>query len=143
MTTVPLFTLTVVIALFQAAGPQGTATITLTGPDLNVSGEFPTTLCGSAYLKGQGMAYQVTAGDYQITIASETRSSGAVPLNQSNGRVNVVATVNGKGKNLVRGPRNTGTLTVAADYRKADATLELRPIMGKETITLTAVFACK
>lgn len=138
----PLLALTVLLTLVQAS-PQGTATIKLTGPDLNVTGEFPTTLCGSAYIKGQGMAYQVRAGDYQITIASETRSSGAVPLNQSNGRVNVVATVNGKGKNLVRGPRNAGTLTVSADYRKAETTLELRPILGKETVTLTATFVCK
>jgi hypothetical protein len=100
-------------------------------------------LCGGAYIKGQGMSYQVQAGDYRITIASETRSSGAVPLNSPKGTINVVATVTGKGKNLVRGPRNTGTLTVSGDYKKAEATLELRALLGKDTATLTATFVCK
>ena len=125
------------------ASSAGTATVKLTGADVNVSGEFPTTLCGGAYMMGKGMSYQVTAGDYRITIASETRSSGDVPLNAANGRINVVATVNGKGKNLVRGPRDGGTLKVASDYKKAEASLQLRPILGKEPATLVVTFVCK
>ena len=138
--------LAVFIGLAAAASAQsgaGTATVKLTGADLNVSGEYPTTLCGGAYIMGKGMSYQATAGDYRITIASETRSSGEVALNGTDGRINVVATVSGKGKNLVRGPRNTGTLKVASDYKKAEATLQLRPIRGKETATLVATFNCK
>ena len=136
-----VFTGVATIASAQSA--SGTATIKLTGADLNVSGEYPTTLCGGAYTMGKGMSYQVTAGDYRITIASETRSSGDIALNGTDGRINVVATVNGKGKNLVRGPRDTGTLTIASDYKKAEATLELRPILGKEAATLVATFVCK
>ena len=136
-----LFTSLAAAASAQSGG--GTATVKLTGADLNVSGEYPTTLCGGAYMLGKGMSYQVKAGDYQITIASETRSSGEVALNAANGRINVVATVNGKGKNLVRGPRDSGTLKIASDYKKADATLQLRPILGTQPATLVATFVCK
>jgi hypothetical protein len=136
----------VALALFlmvDQGNPAGTATIKLTGPDLNISGEYPTTLCGSSYLLGKGMSYQVQAREYRITIASETRSSGAVPLNTPTGMVNVVVTVNGKGKNLIRGPKNSGKLTISEDYRKAEATLELRPVVGTGTSTLVATFNCK
>ena len=135
--------LALVVAAIQIAGTEVSATIKFTGADLNISGTYPTTLCGGAYLPGKGMSYQVKAGDYQITIASETRSSGAVPLNTATGMVSVVATVNGKGKTLVRGPRNTGKLTVSPDFRKAEATLELRPVVGTGTVTLVATFNCK
>ena len=135
--------LALVVAALQMASTDGSATIKLTGADLNISGTYPTTLCGGAYMLGKGMSYQVKAGDYQITIASETRSSGAVPLNTATGMVNVVATVNGKGKNLVRVPRNTGKLTVSPDFKKAEATLEVRPVVGKGTATLVATFNCK
>jgi hypothetical protein len=121
----------------------GTATIKITGFDFSVDGEYPAMLCGGAYMMGEGMAYQVQAGDYRITIASETRSSGAVPLNQKDNSINVVATLTGKGRNLARGPRNGGKLTVASDYRKAEATLELRTVGGSSTATLNATFTCK
>ena len=127
----------------DAQAGSGTAKISLTGAGLNVTGDYPTMLCGGPYIKGAGMSYQVQAGDYRITLASETRSSGTVPLNSPKGTINVVATVNGKGKNLVRGPRNTGTLTVSSDYKRAEAKLELRELLGKDTAALAATFVCK
>jgi hypothetical protein len=138
-----LLILALIVTADQSASAAGSATVKLTGADLNISGTYPTALCGGAYMLGKGMSYQVKAGDYQITIASETRSSGAVPLNTATGMVSVVATVNGKGKNLVRGPRNTGKLTVSPDFKKAEATLELRPVVGTGTATLVATFTCK
>jgi hypothetical protein len=127
----------------NAQSGAGAAKISVTGAGLNINGDYPSMLCGAPYIKGDGMSYQVQAGDYRITIASETRSSGAVPLNSPKGTINVVATVNGKGKNLVRGPRNTGTLTISSDYKKAEAKLELRELLGKDTATLAATFVCK
>ena len=136
----------IVLTIISVQGTQpaaGGATIQLTGPDIKVSGKYPTTLCGAPYLLGKGMVYQVKAGAYQITIASQTRASGAVPLNTPTGMVNVIVTVNGKGKHLVRGPKNSGKLTVSTDYRKAEAALELRPVVGNGTATLVATFTCK
>ena len=138
-----LLVLALIFAAGQSAGSEGSATIKLTGADLNISGTYPTTLCGAPYMLGKGMSYQVRAGDYQVTIASETRASGAVPLNSTTGMVNVVAMINGKGKNLVRGPRNSGKLTVSPDFKKAEATLEVRPVVGTGTATLVATFNCK
>jgi hypothetical protein len=122
--------------------PAGTATVTITG-DVSTSGEFPTTLCGGPYLIGKGMAYQAKAGDWQITVASEQRASGKVPLNRPDGRVNVVVTVNGRGKSFVRGPRNPGTLVISEDFRKAEATFDLRTVVGQETAKLVATFSCQ
>jgi hypothetical protein len=126
-----------------AQRPAGTAKLSLKGDGVSMSGEYPTTLCGSPYMLGKGMAYQVSAGDLRITIASESRASGAVPLNRKDGGINVVATVNGGGKNLVRGPRNAGTLVVSDDFTRAEATLELRSITGPATATLIATFVCQ
>lgn len=89
------------------------------------------------------MAYQVKAGDYQITIASEARESGSVALNQKNGRVNIGVTVNGAGKNFVRGPKNSGTFVVSSDFRKAEANLELQRLLGKDGAKLVAAFLCQ
>ena len=131
-----------IIAAAQT-GRAGTATIKITGFDFSVAGEYPATLCGGDFALGKGMVYQAQAGEYRITIASEARASGVVPLNLKNGNVNVTAVVNGKGKNLVRHPRNGGKLTVSSDYKKAEATLELRPVVGQGTATLNATFVCK
>jgi hypothetical protein len=88
------------------------------------------------------MAYQTQAGDWQITVASEQRVSGNVGLNDADGSVRVVATANGPGKQFVRGPRNTGSLVVSADFKKAEADLELRPVVGRGTTHLLVVFEC-
>jgi hypothetical protein len=130
-----------IIAAAQSG--SGTATIKITGFDFTVSGEYPASLCGSDFALGKGMVYQTRAGEYQITIASEARASGVVPLNLKNGNVNVTVAVTGKGKNLVRHPRNGGKMTVSSDYKKAEATLELRPVVGQGTATLNATFICK
>lgn len=129
--------------LSTAQSSSGTATIKITGFDFSVAGEYPATLCGSDFAGGKGMVYQTRAGEYQITIASEERASGAVALNLKNGNVNVTVAVTGKGKNLVRHPRNGGKMTVSSDYKKAEATLELRPVVGQGTATLNATFVCK
>ena len=138
-----LFIVLIAISVQGTQPSGGSATIKLAGPDIKVSGTYPTTLCGGPYMLSKGMAYRVKAGDYQITIASQTRASGAVPLNTATGIVNVTVTVNGKGKHFVRGPKNSGKLTVSADYRKAEAALELRPVVGGGTVTLLATFNCK
>jgi hypothetical protein len=137
------WSLIAVNAVAQSPTSSGTAQIKINGLDFSVAGEYPTMLCGSAYVMGTGMAYQVQAGDYRITIASETRSSGVVPLNQKDNTVNVVATISGKGRNLARGPRNGGKLTISSDYKKADASLELRTVGANTTATLNATFECK
>jgi len=133
----------IAIATLTQAGSSGTAQIKITGFDFSVAGEYPVTLCGSDFARGKGMVYQAQAGEYQITIASEARASGVVPLNLKDGNVNVTAVVNGKGKNLVRHPRNGGKMTVSSDYKKAEATLDLRPVVGQGTATLNATFICK
>ncbi len=122
--------------------PAGTAKISLTADGVAVAGEYPTTLCGGPYMLGKGMSFQIRAGEWQITVASEARTSGKVPLNAPNGDVNVVVTVNGPGKRFVRGPRNAGSLEVSNDFRKAEATVDLRNVVGKDTAKLVATFTC-
>jgi hypothetical protein len=127
----------------SAAVPSaGTARVKLTGEDISVEGSFSAGLCGGPYLLEEGMAYQTQAGDWQITVASEQRVSGNVGLNDADGSVRVVATANGPGKQFVRGPRNTGSLVVSADFKKAEADLELRPVVGRGTTHLLVVFEC-
>lgn len=121
--------------------PAGTATVKLTAEGVTVSGEYPTTLCGGPYMLGKGMAYQTKADDWRITVASESRTAGNVPLNTANG-INVVVTVTRPGKNYVRGPRNAGSLEVSSDFRKAEATFDLRNVVGKDTATLIVTFTC-
>ena len=92
---------------------------------------------------GRGMAYQVKAGECHVTIASETRSTGEAPLNLKDGSVNVMVTINGKGRSLVRQPANSGQLTISSDYKKAEASLEARRVLGRGTASLDATFLCK
>lgn len=124
-----------------AAG-AGTATISLTGADVSVSGDFPARLCGGTFALGEGVAYQTRAGEWQITIASETRESGDIPLNTPDGSVNVVVAANGPGVQYVRGPRNGGSLVISEDFRRAEADLELRSVIGRDTARLVATFIC-
>ena len=125
------------------AQSAGTATIKVDGHEFTIAGDYPATICGGPFMLGQGMAYQAKAGEYQITIASESRSSGNVPLNTADGKdVNVTVTVNGKGKSLVRHPSNSGKLIVSNDYKKAEATLELRSEASRAKSTLKATFVC-
>jgi hypothetical protein len=125
-----------------AAG-AGTATVSLTGADVSVSGDFPARLCGGTFALGEGVAYQTRAGDWQITIASETRESGDIPLNTPDGSVNVVVAANGPGVQYVRGPRNGGSLEISEDFRRAEADLELRSVIGRDTARLVATFICE
>jgi hypothetical protein len=120
----------------------GRAQISLNGAGVSLAGDYPTTLCGGPYMLGSGLAYQTKAGDWQITVASENRASGKVPLNESGG-VNVVVTINGPGRNYVRYPENGGSLTVSADFKKAEAALDLRSPVGKDTAKLVATFTCQ
>jgi hypothetical protein len=122
--------------------PPGKATVSLKGEGVDVTGEFATRLCGDAYMLGEGMSYQVRAGDWQITVASETRSSGDVPLNTSDGSVNIVVTANGPGRQFVRSPAGGGSLKVGEDYMRAEADLELRAIVGPQKARLQATFTC-
>ena len=133
----------VAAAADPVARAAGTARVSLTGDGVSVAGEFPATLCGGPYVVGQGMAYQTQAGDWKITVASEARQSGDVPLNASASDVSVVATANGPGKQLVRGPRNGGSLRVTDDFKQAEADLELRSLMGRETARLVVTFRCE
>jgi hypothetical protein len=134
-----------VIPAPAAAAPAapGSADISLNGDGVAVSGTFPARLCGGPYLMGKGMSYQTRANDWQITIASEERLNGTVPLNQADGGIQVVATVNGPGMQFVRGPKNGGTLTVSDDFRHAQADLELRSIATGATAHLVATFTCE
>jgi hypothetical protein len=127
----------------QQSKSAGTATVSLTGEGLSVSGQYPTTLCGGPYLLGEGMAYQVRAGDWQITVASETRAGGEVALNLPDGSVQVVATANGPGRQFVRKPKDGGSLVVAEDFQKAEAKLELGSVVGPERARLTVTFECR
>ncbi|HEX5831153.1 MAG TPA: hypothetical protein VFY16_09240 [Gemmatimonadaceae bacterium] len=121
----------------------GTAHVSLTGAGVSVEGDYPATRCGGPYLLGKGMAYQTRAGDWQITVASENRQAGQVPLNSSEDQVNVVVTANGPGMQLVRGPRNGGSLRVSDDFRQAEADVELRQLIGRETSRLVVTFTCE
>ena len=53
---------------FTAAG-----SVSLTGEGVSVIGEGPIQFCGGPFMVGEGMAYQVKAGDWRITVASEIR----------------------------------------------------------------------
>jgi len=125
-----------------AAG-AGSAEISLIGEGVSVRGTFPAPLCGGPYMMGKGASYQTRANGWQITIASEERLTGTVPLNDSDGGVQVIATANGPGMQFVRGPKNGGTLTVSDDFRHAKADLELRSIVGGATARLVATFTCE
>ena len=120
----------------------GSAEVSLTGEGLSVSGTFSTRLCGGPYLLGDGVSYQADADDWQITVASERRESGDVPLNTPAGEVNVIVTANGPGLQFVRGPSNDGSLVIREDFRHAAADLELRSIVGGQTARLVATFTC-
>jgi hypothetical protein len=147
MTSRALLIVAAVLASVAAATAQrsspGTAKVSLSGADVNVTGDFPTTLCGGPFMLGKGMAWQTKAGDWQITVASENRTSGTVPLNEKDGSVNVVVAVNGPGRSYVRRPTAKGSLTVSDDFKKAEGTLELRNAVGKETATLVVTFTCQ
>jgi hypothetical protein len=126
-----------------AAAGAGTAQISLTGDGVSMSGEYPAILCGGPYFLGEGMSYQTQAEGWQITIASENREAGEVALNTPRGTVNVVVTVNGPGMQFVRGPRNGGSLVITDDFRRAEADLELRSLVGGQTGRLAATFTCE
>ena len=126
-----------------AAAGAGTAQVTLTGDGVSVSGEYPAILCGGPYIMGEGVSYQAQAEEWRITIASEQREAGDVALNTADGSVNVVVTANGPGLQYVRGPRNGGSLTIAEDFRRAEADLELRSVVGGQTARLAATFVCE
>jgi hypothetical protein len=51
-------------------------------------------------------------------------------------------TASGSGKSFVRRPADTGSFTVSADLKKANATFTLRNVVGKETANLVATFVC-
>lgn len=125
-----------------AAAGAGRAKVRLTGGGADIDGEFPTTICGGAFGLDAGVAYQVRAGDWQITVGSGERQSGDVPLNDASGDVNVTVAANGPGVQLVRGPRNGGSLRIGDDFNRAEADLELRPLLGGETAHLVATFTC-
>ena len=120
----------------------GTAQVKLSGGGADIDGSFPTTICGGTFGVDAGVAYQVQAGEWKITVGSGERVSGEVPLNDASGDVNVAVTANGPGVQLVRGPRNGGSLRISEDFDRADADLELRPLLGGETVRLVATFTC-
>ena len=126
----------------DTAASSGKATVSLKGAKVDVAGEFPTMLCGGPYLLGKGWSYQVQAGQWRITVASETRESGKVALNKTPQKINVVATANGPGVQYVRGPRNAGSVTISSDFKRAEAQLDLRQIVGTETAKLVVTFVC-
>jgi hypothetical protein len=100
-------------------------------------------LCGGPYIMGEGVSYQTQADEWRITIASEQREAGEVALNTADGSVNVVVTANGPGLQFVRGPRNGGSLMITEDFRRAEADLELRSVVGGQTARLAATFTCE
>ncbi len=125
-----------------ALGGEGRATVSLTADGVAVAGEYPTQLCGGPYMLGEGMSYQVKAGDWRITVASQTRVSGDVALNEPDGSIQVVATANGPGRQFVRGPKDGGALTVSEDFKRAEAKLELRNVVGPQRAKLAVTFEC-
>ena len=122
--------------------PMGTATVSLTGEGIAVSGDYPTLLCGGPYMLGKGVAYQAKAGEWKITVGVETRASGKIPLNTPDGGLNVIVTATAPGKNFGRGPRHAGTLDISSDFRKADGTFVLRNVAGAGTVKLAVTFTC-
>jgi hypothetical protein len=90
------------------------------------------------------MSWQTKAGDWQITIASETRASGKIPLDLTDKSANVVVTANGPGgRSFVRRPGLGGNLTVSEDFKKVDAAFDLRNVVGRDTAKLAITVACQ
>lgn len=127
----------------QDSAVRGMAVVSLIGKGVSVTGEYPAKTCGGAYMLGAGMAYQVKAGDWQITVASETRETGRISLNESDGSVRVIATANGPGRQFVRKPRLGGSFVVSDDYKQAEAKLDLRNVAGHERAELEVSFRCR
>lgn len=124
------------------ASLPGTATVSLTADGVSMSGDYPTSICAGPYMVGRGLSYQVRAGEWRITVASETRAAGKLPMNTPDGGVNVTVVVNGPGKHFVRAPRSPGTFDVAADFRNAEGTFTLRNAVGRDTAKLAVTFTC-
>lgn len=125
-----------------AAPGGGTARVLLTIGTDTIRGDFPAALCGGPFVLGEGVAYQTQADGWRITVASEARQMGDVPLNTPAGEVSVVVTINGPGSQLVRGPRNGGSLRITDDFRRAEADLEVRGVGGGPGGRLLATFTC-
>lgn len=143
-------TFVLLVSVLVAAAPlvgqrstPGTVAVTLTGANADVKGDYPTILCGGPYMLGQGMSWQTKAGDWQITVASENRTSGKVPLNGKDNGANVIVTANGPGMRYVRTRSASGNLTVSEDFKKAEGSFSLRNVVGKESATLTVTFTCQ
>lgn len=126
----------------SGSGGTGSAEVSLVGEGVSITGSFPATLCGGAFMMGEGVSYQTQADGWQITVASERREAGEVPLNTPAGDINVVVAVNGPDTQFVRGPGNGGTLTITDDFRNAVADLELRSLVGSGTAQLQVAFTC-
>lgn len=121
---------------------SGTARVSFATDADSVGGDFATRLCGGPYMMGEGVAYQTEADGWQVTVATEAREAGQVPLNTPDGAANVIVTVNGPGKQFVRGRSSGGSLVIADDFRRAEADVELRGVAGGETARLVATFTC-
>jgi len=130
-------------AVRAAAEPtQGTAQVSLQAEGIDITGDFPADACGGAYILGRGVVYRTHAEGWQITIATENRQAGNVALSTPDGDNQVIATVNGPGKQFVRKPSLGGTLTLSEDFRHAVADLQLAPVMERETARLQVTFDC-
>lgn len=121
---------------------SGTAQVRLVGDGVDVTGEYPATGCGGPFMLGEGFAYQTQAGDWRILVASENRTSGSVPLDESADQVNVSAVANGPGVQFARGPGGAGSVTISEDFRRAEAKLDLRGVAVRGTARLEVTFTC-
>jgi hypothetical protein len=121
----------------------GTARIRLIGDGVDVSGEYPARACGGPFIKNDGFAYQAQAGEWQILVASENRTSGSVPLDESRDQVNVSAVANGPGRQFARGPGGAGSVTISEDFLRAEAQLDLRGIIDRKPARLEVTFVCQ
>ena len=126
----------------SAGAGAGTAHVSLVGKDISVEGDFPTMTCGGPYVLGKGMSYRTRAGDWQITVASEERQTGTVPLYASDGDANVVVNVNGPGKQFVAPRGSTASVRVADDFGQLAADLELSGVVSREQARLVVTFTC-
>lgn len=94
------------------------------------------------YARGKGVVYRADADGWKVTIATEEQTAGDIALTQADGDNQVIATANNGNRHFVRKASLGGTFRISDDSKRAEADLELRHLIGRDTAGLQASFVC-